>query len=178
MPSSIQQAHIHCNRCNRPTLHQCAVQEINHVAHLVGIICCCGLWAPIWLLLVILKGMEPLPPFFCTQCGHAAGLLTPEQEAVRVKWQAEQDQIALAKVVAKEQRYHEWRKRLQASLASLYRGSLEEVPKIPGRIDRLLKAAAGEGNEILHWFFRAVACCVPLAIVAVAVAWIVQWSTG
>lgn len=48
--------------------------------------------------------------------------------------------------------------------------AIEQAEQAPERIDYGLKVIAGEGNDILHWFLRIVACSVPV-IVLLALLW-------
>lgn len=153
-------------------MHHRTVNEPNHVAHLLATVFCCLIWLPFWLLLTILNSLEH-PRWFCSQCGHAAGELTPEQaHTAHLASQHAKEQQAVHRAERKnamDDRMGRW----ADGIMEFYANTGAEIPRVPGRIDALLKASAGEGNEILHWFFR-----VAFVVLVVGVLGWIGWRLG
>lgn len=55
--------HGFCRTCGRASVFQ--REAVNHILHLLITLFLCGLWAPVWLVLVILR-----PSYRCTNCGR------------------------------------------------------------------------------------------------------------
>jgi hypothetical protein len=74
-----------------------------------------------------------------------------QQEAIDPQIVAEQKARARAEAA---QRRAEIYADLSARLKSGTAAAIEELKRLPGRTDRVLRTIAGEGNEILFWFLR------------------------
>lgn len=55
-----------CHTCQRPTLHTARLETPNHVLHLLISVFTCGLWLPVWLVLIVATKSAP---WRCSQCG-------------------------------------------------------------------------------------------------------------
>lgn len=169
MPQRTDQAQAFCNRCQKSTLHQRNVTETNHVLHLLLTLFCCSMWLPIWLLIAIVNSLEN-PPYLCTQCGQTVGRLTPEQlcamaQQAAIEHQRIADATAKARAEGREHRA-ELYSQVGTGMKTGVAATIEELKRLPGRTDRVLRIVAGEGNDIIFWFLRiaTVTLTVGLAI--------------
>ncbi|HVA50155.1 MAG TPA: hypothetical protein VNH11_27565 [Pirellulales bacterium] len=167
-----------CQHCQRDTLHEQQTEELSHILHLLISLFLCGLWLPIWILMALgQSNRNARAPWVCQACGSV--WFDPDAEAVaEARRERRRQQLRQAGRLAA-------RGSLSASKAtanavtSLTAAGVEggirlarAAPKLPGSIDRGLRRAAGEGNTILHYFFRlltvAVLCAAIAALVAAA----------
>lgn len=157
MTQRVEQTQFFCHRCQRHTVHQRTSTETNHILHLLLTIFCCGVWLPIWMLIIVVSWLEKTY-FICAQCGQAAGDLTYEQRA----------DISQQKKIDRQQAYKrqvEAYANLGAHLKSGVVVAIEELKKLPRRTDRVLLTIAGEKNDILLWFFRIIAFIVAASLI-------------
>lgn len=170
-----------CNRCETVTLHTREVVAFNHILHLLVTILCCGWWAPIWLLKWSAHKNHP-EPFRCSRCGQAAGDLTAEQHAASAAASAAAKHTAeIYASVRREQKRREQEpiRRLRAEKWRATKAKIRAfVRRAPSRIDAMLRMAAGTENDILFWFFRAVAAAAVTVCFALPVIYGLCWLVG
>ncbi len=186
---SLEQIQWHCNRCGRPTIHTRVVSEVPHVLYLLLSLFLCGLFVPVWIVHAIVHSFAGAGPFLCTQCGQAAGTLTPEQMRAQAerRREAHLKELQTKKKALRECQINDKlesitqqsrRKARAEALVSMGKKIVHDAARLPSQIDRLLRATAGEGNDILYYFLQLVAIVI-IAAGAIGLAWLltsVAWS--
>jgi hypothetical protein len=125
------------------------------------------------MLAAVVNGLESLTvPFLCTQCGQAKGTLTPEQcQGIAVQRVQQRKELGTTAATVGSGVGHVVGRSMSLSGAALRRGvsaTLDELKRLPGRTDRVLKLVSGEGNDIIHWFLRILTVVV-VAILSVVI---------
>ncbi len=193
---ALEQSQNHCNRCGKPTLHQRVTSGPPHVGCLLILLTSIALsfllpiisWIitvpvilttlAVWLVWALVAAFSQ-PPFRCSQCGQAAGELTPEQKAATVGSRELATRKRVLERELEEARMAPLRAEracARAAKAQLVRAKFfsklarvaETVVSHTNRL--LLKMAGGEENIILYRFLQVVVVSIPFVLIAIAMA--------